>query len=380
MLDFPTGNLGDAVGYKTILLTGYIFQIIAVPFLLFDDRIKNSPLGLTSIFAANLVFMIIYAIGTSQESGALEAWLDNRYRVMSDDDSNREMYKHFQAKAGLIHNVMSILGFVLGGAIATLFSRKVVFSLFLLLLITTLVIILVKLTTDVAPEEKISTRSYLRRIQESFGIFLKTPVLLTYFLGIAFMWAANASVWYIFLLFKLYLEYTGSDAGAGGLRGIVYLSGLFWQILVIRVIHRFKKAYLWVFLSAFISNVIFFSLVLIYYQTVPPGKFSLFAIAGFLLIYQIPVAWEALQGTLQQRINLDLIPDEYRNSLYSLLPTLAQLFGVPFVFAAGWLINGYGFESVFYLLIVISLAGSFLLGLSFKFAGASHETPAKNLI
>lgn len=106
LLDYPTGNLGDAVGYKTILLTGYIFQIIAVPFLLFDDRIKYSPLELTSIFAANLVFMIIYAIGTSQESGALEAWLDNRYRVMSDDDSNREMYKHFQAKAGLIHNVI----------------------------------------------------------------------------------------------------------------------------------------------------------------------------------------------------------------------------------------------------------------------------------
>ncbi|MHA2100487.1 MAG: hypothetical protein ACW99A_17570 [Candidatus Kariarchaeaceae archaeon] len=66
---------------------------------------------------------------------------------------------------------------------------------------------------------------------------------------------------------------------------------------------------------------------------------------------------------MQQRINLDLIPDDYRNSLYSLLPTLSRGIGIVFVLVAGLLIDSYGFNNIFYLLIVTSLLGSLLLGI-----------------
>jgi hypothetical protein len=161
----------------------------------------------------------------------------------------------------------------------------------------------------------------------------------------------------------LYRDYTGSDAGAGLLRSLIFLSGLIWQLLVIKIIHRFKNAHFWVFLATLVSNALFFVLIFIYYLEVPPGEFDLTVIVGFLLIYQIPAAWEALQGTLQQRINLDLIPDDYRNSLYSLLPTLSRGIGIVFVLVAGLLIDSYGFNNIFYLLIVTSLLGSLLLGI-----------------
>ncbi|MHA2091049.1 MAG: MFS transporter [Candidatus Kariarchaeaceae archaeon] len=352
LLDYPTGNLGDAVGYKRILLAAYIFQIAAVPFLLVKNR-----------FLWSSIFMFLFALGTSQESGALESWFDNTYRNLAQsEDPNREIYTRFQARASVVLQAMAILGFLLGGFFATLISRKFVFLLFLMLLILVFLIIQFMLPKDKPNPDAISLSKYIKRVKESLTIFIQSKTIFFYFTGIATMWAVNESIWHTYVLFKLYRDYTGSDAGAGILRSVIYFTGLLWQLLVIKIIHRFKNAHFWVFIATLVSNALFFVLIFIYYLQVPPGEFDLIAIIGFLLIYQIPAAWEALQGTLMQRINLDLIPDDYRNSLYSLLPTLARAIGIVFVLIAGLLIDFYGFNNIFYLLILTSVLGSSLLG------------------
>jgi hypothetical protein len=220
-----------------------------------------------------------------------------------------------------------------------------------------------KLPKDKPNPDAISITKYIRRVKESFTIFVRSKTIFFYFIGIATIWAVNESIWHTYVLFKLYRDYTGSDAGAGILRAVVFFTGLLWQLLVIKIIHRFKNAHFWVFIATLVSNALFFVLIFIYYLQLPPGEFDIIVITGFLLIYQIPAAWEALQGTLQQRINLDLIPDEYRNSLYSLLPTLARGIGIVFVLIAGLLIDSYGFNNIFYFLILTSVLGSLLLGL-----------------
>jgi MFS family permease len=237
--------------------------------------------------------MFLFAIGTSQESGALESWFDNTYRNMAQkDDPDREIYTRYQARVSVILYTMAILGFLVGGFFATVVSRKFVFLLFLLLLVIVFLIILFILPKDKPITDAINVRSYIKRVKESFAIFIQSKTIFFYFTGIATIWAVNESIWHTYVLFKLYRDYTGSDAGAGLLRSLIFLSGLIWQLLVIKIIHRFKNAHFWVFLATLVSNALFFVLIFIYYLEVPPGEFDLTVIVGFLLIYQIPAAWE----------------------------------------------------------------------------------------
>ncbi|MHA2172721.1 MAG: hypothetical protein ACXAB7_22840, partial [Candidatus Kariarchaeaceae archaeon] len=310
------------------------------------------------------VFMFLFAMGSSQESGALEAWFDNSYQDLAhDDDPERDIYTRYQARASVLFQAMALLGFLAGGLLASLISRKFVFFIFLILLILIFFIIQFRLPRDKPNPDALSVKSYLTRVKQSFMIFLHDRIIFFYFVGIAIMWAVNESIWYTFVMFRLYHEYTGSDAGTGIIRALVYFTGLLWQLLVIRVIKYFSNAHFWVFFATLVSNALFFALVFIYYLHVPPGDLDLLVIIGFLSIYQIPAAWEALQSVLMQRINLDLIPDDYRNSLYSLLPTLARAIGIAFALIAGFIIDIYGFDRVFYLLIATSLVGSSILGL-----------------
>ncbi|MCY3414381.1 MAG: hypothetical protein INQ03_22230 [Candidatus Heimdallarchaeota archaeon] len=351
VLDYPTGNLGDMIGHKKILVIAYIFQLGATPFLLFAQS-----------FSSYLIFMSLFAIGASQESGALEAWYDNSYRRLANDiDPERKIFSDYISRISFLYSTMAISGFVSGGFISTYVSREAVFVVFTVLLILIFLIILKFLPF----EEPVGSTKYLSQVKNSFMAFLKNRTMFYYFMGIAFIWAANGNIWYPFLLFRLYAEYTGSDAGAGVLRGLIFFSGLLWQILIIKIIRFFKKDYFWVFFCTLISNSIWFCFIMVYYFSWPPAGFNFYQVLGFFALYQIPSFWESLQGVLQSKINLDLVPDEYRNSMYSLLPTIAQGLGLPLVLITGFLIDSYGIRYSFYWVILVSFVGSMLLGVAF---------------
>lgn len=368
LLDYLSGTLGDAIGYKRVLLGAYISKAIAMPFLIFG----NSFLWYTA-------FMILLAIGDSQESGALEAWFDNYYRPRAEtEDPEREIYTQFIARVSPLYNLVTISGFIVGGFVATEISRLTVFTVYAILLIFELVLIQIVLWETVDRDAASKLGGYFKRIRESLSVFINSRTIFFYFLGIAAIWAANESVWHTFISIKIYLEYTGSDAGAGILRSSVFASAVIWQLLVIKFINRFKRPYLWVFLSTVVSNALFFAMILVYYQAVPPTGIDILPAVGIILLYQIPAAWESLQGTLQQRINLDLIPDEHRNSLYSLLPTLARLYGIPFVIITGYVTDIGGFVGSFYWLILVSFIGSILLGIGLLFGAGSQDERVDN--
>ncbi|MDF1540032.1 MAG: MFS transporter [Candidatus Thorarchaeota archaeon] len=366
LLDYLSRTLGDTIGYKRVLIGAYLSKLIAIPFLIF---------GTSFIWYA--AFMILLAVGDSQESGALEAWFDNYYRPRAEsEDPERKIHTQFIARVSPVYSLVTICGFVIGGFVATEISRQTVFAVFAFLLAIELLLIQKVLWETVENKTKQRLGDYLGRIRQSLSIFINSRTIFFYFLGIAAIWAANESVWHTFISIRIYLEYTGSDAGAGILRSAVFASALLWQLLVIKFIDRFKRPHLWVFLSTVVSNAMFFAMIMVYYQFVPPTGVDLLPVIGIILLYQIPASWESLQGTLQQRINLDLIPDEHRNSLYSLLPTLARIFGIPFVMITGYVTDIGGFVGSFYWLIAVSFIGSILLGIGLLFGADSKTQPS----
>ena len=61
-------------------------------------------------------------------------------------------------------------------------------------------------------------------------------------------------------------------------------------------------------------------------------------LGGFGIVFQ-------LIFIMSQRILIDLVPSEIRNSVYSLIPTLAALFGVPFMIIIGFTLDTINFST-----------------------------------
>lgn len=72
-----------------------------------------------------------------------------------------------------------------------------------------------------------------------------------------------------------------------------------------------------------------------------------------------------IQDVLRQRLYLDMIPDSIRNSMYSLIPTLALLTSVPFV-AIGGSILSFGYSITLILISLIGIIGVSFLIVAFK--------------
>ncbi|MHA2032405.1 MAG: hypothetical protein ACW99Q_23775, partial [Candidatus Kariarchaeaceae archaeon] len=62
-------------------------------------------------------------------------------------------------------------------------------------------------------------------------------------------------------------------------------------------------------------------------------------------------------------LNLDLVPDDIRNAIYSLLPTITTLIGVPGALLGGYILSQYGFLPAIVVVVIISSFGVILTGI-----------------
>jgi len=63
---------------------------------------------------------------------------------------------------------------------------------------------------------------------------------------------------------------------------------------------------------------------------------------------------------------IDIIPSEHRNAVYSLIPTLISLFGIPLILIAGFCTESFGLPGGIVIAFVVSITGIFFIFLSFK--------------
>ncbi|TFH03553.1 MAG: hypothetical protein E4H14_16570, partial [Candidatus Thorarchaeota archaeon] len=94
LFDYPTGVIGDWLGQRYILATA--FMTYAIAFCLVSLVTTTTPF---------LLLVLIYALtgfAGSQQSGAMESWFDNNWRVTMPEDSERKEYGVFQGKIGML--------------------------------------------------------------------------------------------------------------------------------------------------------------------------------------------------------------------------------------------------------------------------------------
>ena len=102
---------------------------------------------------------------------------------------------------------------------------------------------------------------------------------------------------------------------------------------------------------------------------------NLIGIIGTIIILVITVDFLFSMGEiLRGRSMLDLVPSEYRNSVYSLIPTLINIIAIPLFPFAGIVTEVNGLSAGLTIPLILGIIGSILMILSFHYKNKREPT------
>ena len=348
VIDYPSGVLGDWLGQRWILLVSFC-----------SFGISYFLLAFATNFTHLLVVYILTAFASSQQTGALQSWFDNNYKHVSDNlDPDRKIYQIFLGKINMIVGFSWAGSILVGGLSAYLFSREFVFflqSFGMIGLGITSAVYVRDLPGVIKP--KLNFSSYFGIMGEALKFSFTKKHILTFIVGICLIQSVW-SIWGTFILFPLYFGYTGTDFGAGGFRFLAWVNQSITASRAARIASELKPSK-WLPITETIVMLGYFgSFAIILYFFPFSNSFEPVPIILTLLSFIILDAIVNMYIILQQRLYLDIIPDKIRNSIYSLVPTLALITSAPFVAFGGTLIT-IGYSGT---LLVLSIIGIIAVG------------------
>jgi MFS family permease len=377
-LDYPTGSLGDHIGQRWVISSAYICY--GVFFFLTSIVVPSTP------FNIYILIFVLYGIGGSQESGAWAAWFDNNFRVAMPGDEDRKQYGVFQGRLGMLVTICSIFAIVPGSILAAFFGRPWVFQVvaFVCFFVAILVLRLVQDFDEVkeSRETRPSFRAYVGILKSGVN-FLASQDLIKWLILGDMLLISTMIVWSNFIIFPLFFAYMLTDVAVASFRTILRIpsvfteerSGIWSQRFEPRKwIPRFRL----IQTCGFIFYLIFAALIFIFPPltggTIIEFYFpnttiillavpleSLIPVVFMLVMFVVGGLLYAFASILTQRVILDQIPNEIRNSVYSLIPTVAMLFAIPQILIVGPAIQSVGFIPALLFIALISLLGTYMI-------------------
>ncbi|MHA1712881.1 MAG: hypothetical protein ACTSW4_02390 [Candidatus Ranarchaeia archaeon] len=347
--DYPTGALGDFIGQKNILIIAFVLHIASVIVIL-----------TATSFIHFLFFIVLSYLGASQESGALQAWYDNSYRALEQGfDVKRTEYGAFMGSLNIATRALGAGMIIVSGLIAEILSRR---SLFVFLLIVNLIhlistpFIIQKPATGRTRKDRLSYKSivymglkFVTRSKANFAVFL----------GIALAMGVVQGFWGNLILFPLYAAYAKTDSLTAVLRFLTWGVGILMGIAVIKpskLIKNTSRALQWIIVPA--QTGLFLCVTIFYFLLPPLQAFDMRRFIGLAAAFNVFSILINLRDILELRFIIDFVPDQSRNSLYSLLSTLAMVIAVPSSIIGGFVIQYTGLLCGMVFVTVIEFIGS----------------------
>ncbi|MFX1514723.1 MAG: MFS transporter [Promethearchaeota archaeon] len=363
IFDYPSGVIGDWIGQRWILLVGFFLEALAFGILTIADS-----------FPSLLLVYVIRAIAFSQQSGAIETWLDNNYKLATNEaDPQRKIYKFFMGRRMMFGTMVYGIATVLGGIYAMISSRRDVFLIQVIgwILTALLFFYIIKDFPGIERPKK-SLRNYFSLLREGIQFVLTSRILLLFIIGLC-IGEGLAALWYELILFPVYFGYTGSDGGVGILRFVILIIGTLLTYYAAKIATRVKIIRIpWLRL---VDTVFFFwgiALLTLFF----PIKYNTYTpLAIIVLIINYSAIWFFYQigNIIAQQFFLDYVPDRNRNSIYSLIPTLLLLITAPGAVIGASLIKNFGYSVTAFI-----LGGMGLVAVAFYYFSV-RLIPEKNL-
>ncbi|MFX0014161.1 MAG: MFS transporter [Promethearchaeota archaeon] len=362
LFDYPSGALGDWIGQRWVLAIAFIFYGISFLFLMSAQTMSDFT-----------IIAVINGFGNAQSSGTFATWVDNNYRVaVGNADPDRKIYGFSTSRVNSLNNFALAASFLIGGTLATLISRRIVFSLQfgLTIIIVFLVLLYLKnikmdnhIQVESFEENSLNLSNYFKYLKGGVQFLFSSKAAFLFLFGNA-IFNVTWMIWGGLVLFPLYFGYTGTDALAGLLRTTLFLAGIPLSFYIAHINKRISNDRLPIFL--FLSAISFFpSFILLTLFMPPTNEFNVLGIVlTFILLWTIVGTTFNIAQTLIQRIMIDFVPSEYRNSVYSLMPTIFSLIGIPVVPMAGIVIENHGLSAGIFTAGIVCIIGSLLISFS----------------
>jgi MFS family permease len=357
LFDYPSGSLGDWIGQRWVLTIAVISYSIGYIFLLIAQSVTSF-----------LIIGFIFGFGNAQFSGALSSWLDSNYQLVAlDVDTERKTYGFAMSRIATLDNIALSSAFLIGGALATVISRQFVFfiqaclSLIVILAILALVKDIKRKKSESEKED--SLQNYISFLKGGFSFLFSSKIAFFFIVG----WALYNVTWLIWgslILFPLYFGYSGSDSVASILRTLIFLIGIpigIYNANTSKRISNDKFPYMII-----LQLLLFFPGYVILTTIIPPtNELNIMGLIFTLILQNSLVSFLfRLANILRQRIMVDLVPSEYRTAIYSLIPTIISLIGIPVLPIVGKIIEDFGITAGIAIAGGVSLFGAISLFIS----------------
>jgi MFS family permease len=383
ILDYPTGALADLVGQRFILASAFLTYGAA--FFLVSLVTSFTPLSL---------LVVIYALqgfAQSQQSGTLATWFDNNYRAAVPADTDRKQYGVFQARMGMMFQIAATLSLIPGAVLATILGRAWVFQVQGVLCVVIALVVLrvvqdlpqVKAEKEAENKPRISGAEYVGLLKGGVTYLLEEPWVKYVIIG-SMLATSTVMVWGNLILFPMYFSYLLTDVAVSSYRTLLFTPGVVGRERSGIWSRRFDpKAWIprfrlmqaggFAFYIIFAAIMFFFpppmgagpglDLIIPFtttvFMTIPTA--SIVPIILIALTFTFTLISGACADILTQREMLDVIPNNIRNSMYSLQPTIAMIFAMPQIAVFGWLIPIMGFPATLVCIGLINVVGVLII-------------------
>jgi len=176
---------------------------------------------------------------------------------------------------------------------------------------------------------------------------------------------AGWAIWSGLILFPFYASYATTDALTALLRSSIFILGAIGVGIAGMISKRIRKLQRWLALAVLLTDVTFFIGVYAIMLTNPAqSTFVLVSVALMAITFAMSFSPRYLADVLMPRFYLDVIPNENRNAVYSLIPTLTMIVSIFAVPIGGILIELLSLETTIIVLAANGLVGSIISALA----------------
>ena len=340
LIDYPTGVLADWIGHKRVLFLAYMFHALTFGLLGFYSLANPSDPYKYLMFV-----LIMRSVALAQESGCLQSWFDNSYNDLAlDYDPDKKIYGSIFGKTTLVGQILGILMIMIGGIIASTWSRE---SLFLCQTGISIIFGLVAYSnmTGFGEKEKpdINISGYRRMLSDGVKVVFRGRIVFFLTMGWISLIVFTAT-WLTIFLFPIYFGYTGTDMGMSTLRTVIFALGVGIMLIAISITKKLK-ANVWIPRISLIFTVVWTSIYMLIFTLFPLPLNETDAFLNIPAIVIVIIAAMLLRFIslmfyiLFQREALILVPNENRNSYNSFIPTVGMLISSLLIGGAGYFID-----------------------------------------
>lgn len=350
--DYPTGAVGDWIGQRWVLITSAL--VFASGYV-----VLSQATGFTSL----LVAFVLIALARGQESGALTSWFDNNYKLYAPEDSELKTYTELRGKLSMFGQLVLAITFICGGFLMATEGRPRVF------LIQGVAVAAYSLVFFLFVTDHPSLQRKSPKLREYFGILksgvntaINDKVLRIWIIG-SMVTFGQIVIWAQLLLFPWYESYAKTDDLIGIMRSVIFISAAFLVGIIshfVKKIKAYERVLAWMLV---LDSLAFLLVVIFLHWQFPAGdEFDMTKYIVVIVAFSLFGIPRAFLIVLTPRFMLEAVPDETRNSIYSLTPTLILLSSTVAAVIGGYLIDNLDFFSVLWILCAWGTIGGCIMG------------------